>query len=413
MVKKYSRRKFLGAGAAGLAGLAVSASASKLFATPAVSLRESAIAAVADDEAISTASGGMQYRVLGRTGLKVSEIGFGGYPVQNPDVVSYALDKGINYFDTSNCYPDGSETAIGQGLKGKRDKAVIATKWCPYHQDKPDKKEVFLSQLDASLRRLQTDHVDVLLTHQIGRASDGTGVKRLQNPELWEAWETAKKAGKARFFGCSGHDGDLMEVMDFAVDTGNIDVILCRYSFLDYPGQMQLIQKAKQKGVGFIAMKTLSGAKGADLRAFRGKTTSFKQAALKWVLSNPDVSNLIVSMSSFAQVDEYVPASGSALALKDQALLNEYAGLFSNEVCRFCNKCEPACPHDVRVADILRYSMYFHEYRQEARGMRSYAKIDTAHNAGQCAPCPAPCVNDCPYDLSIKALLLKAHRTLA
>ncbi len=253
----------------------------------------------------------------------------------------------------------------------------------------------------------------VLLTHQVGQNSDRLGVKRLANPELFEAWEIAHKAGKARYFGCSGHDGDLMDVMNHAVDSGKFDVILCRYSFLDYPTQQDLIRKAKAQGVGFIAMKTLSGAKGADLSSFHRKMTTFKQAALKWVLSNPDVSNLIISISSFAQVDEYAPASGQELTVADQKVLDEYAGLFSNEVCRFCNKCQPACPHDVRVADILRYSMYYHEYKEQGRGLRSYAKIDPAHNASQCPSCPAPCVKECPYDIPIKALLRKAHRSLA
>ncbi len=401
---KISRRKFLQAGAVGLAGMAVSSSAINAVAVP----TQPALSEP------SHHSGNMRMRVLGRTGLQVSEIGFGGYPVTNPDVVAYALDKGINYFDTAHCYQNGlSESTIGKGLKSKRDKAVITTKWCPYHAKLPDKKESFLAQLDESLTRLQTDHVDVLLTHQVGQYSDGLGVKRLHNSELFEAWEIAHKAGKARFFGCSGHDGDLMDVMNFAVDSDKFDVILCRYSFLDYPDQHELIKKAKARGVGFVAMKTLSGAKGADLSSFHNKTKNFKQAALKWVLSNADVSNLVISISSFAQVDEYAAASGQDLALADQQILNEYAGLFSNEVCRYCNKCEPACPQDVRVADILRYGMYYHDYKQEARGVRSYAKIAAAHNASQCPSCQAPCVKECPYDIPIKALLLKAHSSLA
>ncbi len=401
---KISRRKFLQAGAVGLAGMAVAGAAPGVLANPTLP----ALSEPSGD------SGSMRTRILGRTGLKVSEIGFGGYAVTNPDVIAYALDKGINYFDTAHCYQDGlSESTIGKGLKGKRDKAVVTTKWCPYHANMPDKKESFLAQLDESLRRLQMDHVDVLLTHQVGQYSDGLGVKRLHNTELFEAWEIAHKAGKAHFFGCSGHDGDLMDVMNFAVESEKFDVILCRCSFLDYPDQHALIKKAKARGVGFVAMKTLSGAKGADLSSFHHKTKSFKQAALKWVLSNTDVSNLIISISSFDQVDEYVAASGQELTVADRHILNEYAGLFSNEICRYCNKCEPACPQDVRVADIMRYSMYYHDYKQEARGVRSYAKIASAHNASQCPSCPAPCVKECPYDLPIKALLLKAHSSLA
>ena len=231
----------------------------------------------------------MRSRTLGRTGLKVSEIGFGGYPIDDPDVLVYALERGINYVDTAHCYRGGaSERAIGPALKGRRDRFVLTTKWCPHHIGKEPKRQVFLDMLDESLRRLGTDYVDIVLNHEVGRHSDGSGVERLKNPEMLEAFAVAKKAGKARFLGASGHDGDLPQVMGYAIDSGLFDVLLCRYSFLDYPEQQKLIDRAAAAGVGFIAMKTLAGAKGADLDRFRDRQTSFKQAALKWVLVEPE-----------------------------------------------------------------------------------------------------------------------------
>lgn len=259
-----------------------------------------------DDPAPATATASaspapatMRYRTLGRTGLRVSEIGVGGFPLDDPDVLLYAADRGINYVDTAHCYRGGaSERAIGQALKTARDRFVVTTKWCPHHIGQPARKQVFLDMLDESLRRLQTDHVDVVLNHEVGRHSDGEGVERLRNEEMFAAFETAKQAGKVRFLGASGHDGDLMAVMDWAVSSGRFDVILCRYSFLDYPDQQTLIDRAAQKGVGVVAMKTLAGAKGADLDRFRDRQATFKQAALKWVLSNAKLSNLIISISS-------------------------------------------------------------------------------------------------------------------
>jgi len=356
----------------------------------------------------------MRYRTLGRTGLKVSEIGFGGFPIDDPDVLVYALDRGINYVDTAHCYRGGaSERAIGRALSGRRERFVVTTKWCPHHIGKPPTRQVFLDLLDESLRRLGTDHVDIVLNHEVGRHSDGSGVERLKNPEMLEAWEVVKKAGKARFLGASGHDGDLPGVMGYAIESGLFDVVLCRYSFLDYPEQQKLIDRAAAAGVGFIAMKTLAGAKGADLDRFRDRQTSFKQAALKWVLGNPKLSNLIISISSRKQVDEYIAASGAPLAAADEALLEEYQARFSNEVCRFCNACEPACPDDVRIADILRFSMYFHDYGQEGRGVESYAKLVAAERAAHCAHCAGFCAAACAYDLPVKSLLLKADAALA
>jgi predicted aldo/keto reductase-like oxidoreductase len=363
---------------------------------------------------VSGPDAAMRHRTLGRTGLSVSEIGFGGYPIDDPRVLPYALDHGINYIDTAHCYRGGrSEEIIGASLKGRRKDVVLTTKWCPHHVGKPATKRVFLDMLDGSLRRLQTDHVDVVLNHEVGRSSDDTGVERLKNPEMFEAFDAARKAGKVRFLGASGHDPDLMEVMHHAVDSGRFDVLLCRYSFLDYPEQNTLIEKAHAKGVGVVAMKTLAGAKGADLDRFRDRYTTFKQAALKWVLTNPGVSNLIISINSTRQVDEYTPASGRPLEKADLDVLREYAETFSTQVCRFSGACLPACPDNVRIADILRFSMYFNEYKQENRGVESYAKLVASERAAHCAHCAGFCEQACAYDLPIKTLMIRAHNTLS
>jgi hypothetical protein len=356
---------------------------------------------------------GMRYRKLGRTGLAVSEIGFGGVPISDPGLLLYAAERGINYVDTSPCYRRGhSERAIGGALAQARDRFVVTTKWCPHHFGRPAKKEVFLELLDGSLQRLRTDHVDVVLNHEVGKRSDGLGWARLENEEMFEAFETAKRAGKVRFLGASGHDGDLQEIMHRAVGSGRFDVLLCRYSFLDYPDQQELVDRAHAAGVGYVAMKTLAGAKGADLDAFRDRRTSFKQAALKWVLSNPRISNLVISIGSRQQVDEYAAASGSALTGADLDLLDEYARRFSREICRFCNGCEPACPGEVRVADVLRQSMYFHDYGHEAIARESYAALPARFRADACAACPGPCTAACAYGLPVRSLLLRAHAAL-
>ncbi len=356
----------------------------------------------------------MAYRTLGRTGLKVSEVGFGGYPVDEPDVVRYAFDKGINYFDTAHCYRRGrSEEALGRGLKGIRDQCIVTTKWCPHHIGRKHTRADYLAQLDESLMRMSLDHVDIVLNHEVSKPSDGMGIERLKNPEMLEAFAEAREAGKVRFLGASGHGGDLMEIMHYAVDSGNFDVILCRYSFLDYPEQQKLIEKAHEKNVGFVAMKTLAGAKGVDLRRYREADSTFKRAALKWVLSNEKISNLVVSMSSNSHVNEYAPASNVSLTDRDRAMLHDYEEKFTREYCRYCESCHDACPEDVRIADVLRFGMYHDNYGQQNRAVEAYAALIAKDRAAKCTDCDAPCQTACDYDLPVQTLLLKTNRTLA
>lgn len=403
-----SRRELL-IGAAGAAAAGLAACERPADGTPAAPAPEPTVG-----RAPPVPATGMRYRALGRTGLEVSEVGFGGLPVDDPEVLRYAIERGMNYVDTSPCYRRGaSEEAIGRALAGGwRDRVVLVTKWCPHHEGRPARTAEFLAQLDRSLARLATDHVDVVLNHEVGRSSDGRGVERLKDPEMLEAFARARTAGKVRFLGASGHDGDLPSVMGYAVESGDFDVLLCRYSFLDYPDQQRLIERAHAAAVGFVAMKTLAGAKGADLDPFRAGGATFKQAALKWVLANPKLSNLVISIASRRQVDEYVAASGVPLADEDVALLDAYTRRHSREVCRFCNACEPACPGDVRVADTLRFSMYLHEYGESERARAAYAALGGVRDAASCAPCPAPCVAACPHGLAVRDLLLRAHGAL-
>ena len=266
----------------------------------------------------------MQFRTLGRSGLKVSEIGFGGYAVSDPNVLDYALDNGINYIDTSDCYRDGaSEETIGKVMKRRRKDAVLTTKFDAFSSNT---KEEMTGWIDDSLKRLQTDHIDFLLVHQIGKASGGESIERLQNTALYEAFREAKEKGKVSYLGCSGHDLDLMEVMNYAITIPEISLILCRYNFQSFPTEPGLFKKAKEAGVATVAMKTLAGGRSADLSRFKEAGSTYKQTALKWVLSNPDLSNLIITISSRDQVDEFIRASGRPISPDEKGSLNALTG---------------------------------------------------------------------------------------
>jgi aryl-alcohol dehydrogenase-like predicted oxidoreductase len=166
-----------------------------------------------------------RYSTLGRTGLKISDISFGASRLTsgNEDLVRHAYDCGVNYFDSADSYTDGeSETTVGNALKGKRDKVFLTSKQMAQADDKRD---AMMETLEGSLRRLQTDHVDVYFNHAVNDPA------RLKNPEWHEFTVQARKQGKIRFVGMSGHAGNLAECLDYAIDNNQVDVILCAHNF--------------------------------------------------------------------------------------------------------------------------------------------------------------------------------------
>ena len=260
-----------------------------------------------------------RYPSLGRTGMKISDICFGADRLSpgEEDLVRRAFDLGINYFDTAETYRGGdSEIALGNALRGKRDRVFLASKTLAW----PDtRKEEMMRALEGSLRRLQTGHVDVYFNHAVN------DLERLKNPEWYEFAETAKKQGKLRFTGVSGHAGHLTQCLDYALDSGKFDVILCAYNFGQDPRFYQrllsgfdmvarqpelprVIEKARQRGVGVIVMKALMGARLNDMRPYERGGATFAQAAFRWVLSNPGVDALIVSMTTRELLEEYLGA---------------------------------------------------------------------------------------------------------
>jgi uncharacterized protein len=359
---------------------------------------------------------------LGRTELKISDVGFGSASATDPALVSHAFERGINYFDTAESYRGGgAEEAIGQALRGKRDKVILATKT---KAGTDETRAEIMQALEGSLRRLQTDHVDIYFNHAVN------DVRRMQNQEWLEATELAKKQGKIRFRGMSGHGGRLVECLDYAIDKNIVDVILVAHSFGTDPkfydklrhtfhwaaiqeDLPRVLKKAKQKDVGVVAMKTLMGGRLNDMRAYeRGGT--FAQAALRWTLSNPNVDGLIISMTSQEGIDEYLGASGDPkLSQYDMNLLAQYAQLQSGNYCRpACNACEERCPQQVQIAEVLRTRMYALDYRDAALAHEEYAQL--AGGASACVTCAnQACLNACPAGVPIAQFTRQAAALLA
>src|SRR5438477_11434111 len=159
-------------------------------------------------------------------------------------------------------------------------------------------------------------------------------------------------------------------------------------------------------------MKTLNGAKHRNLAAFRDDATSYSQAAFRWVLSNPGVSCLVISFSELAHVDEYLYASGTQLTAADSAVLARYDALVAGDYCRpHCGACLDTCVAGLPIDDVLRYRMYFEDYRDEKEAMRLYARLGE-RDASHCIGCPAPCAGACPHGVPIQEKMLAAHAQL-
>jgi len=353
------------------------------------------------------------YRRLGRTGWEVSDIVMGTGPLgreKGAEIVKLALDRGINYIDTAPDYSaTGSEQAVGEGIAGfDRSKLFLATKFCTPvgHLPPGTPVERYVEVVEQSLGRLGTSYVDLVHVHSCDE------VDRLLDPNVHEAFRQLRAAGKARFLGFSTHTPNLVQVVEAAIESGRFDVMMVAYHHGIWPVLDQLIARARsERDMGVVAMKNLKGAKHHGLAGFREHADAYSQAALKWTLSNPDVSCAVISMFELQHVDEYLYASGGGMGAGDHAILEEYDRQILGSYCvPHCGACLGACPEGVPINDVLRHRMYFEDYGREKLAMELYAKLD--RNASACLGCSAPCTGSCPVGIPIQQRTLGAHDLL-
>jgi len=347
-----------------------------------------------------------KYKALGKTGLKVSDVSCGAISLFEPNVLRYAYECGVTYFDTAESYLRmKGETYVGQGLKGLRDKVVITTKHGQNFNQKIE-KAALLKRVEESLKRLQTDYIDVAMVHSLGDLS-----LVLKNEELMSAYDQLKKEGKVRFTGFSTHNAAL--TLKQALDSDFAQVVLFMYNHMEGKAIEPLIKACREKGIGTVAMKIFAGGMQGNLKGLVGPTTSYPQAAIRWVLDNPDVDTCIPTLSSYAHVEEYVAASGQPLDRASLGLIARYQEQAHNLYCRVsCTQCLSACPQNVAVNDVLRYAMYFEQYGMEKEAIGYYADLEPERKPAGCAGCAGPCEKACPYGLQVRPRLLHAHDIL-
>jgi len=369
-----------------------------------------AVAGCAPEGGASPSAGDAKvgHRKLGGTGLEVSEITFGGDGPENPELLLAALDLGINTVWTSPEYRDGrAQEAVGRALRAagrRRDELVHFT---GMELTKISSKRSVLETIDGSLRHLGTDHLDIFAVFQMSSPRD------LQIDGLHEAIEEAKRAGKVGHLGLTGHSGGMEACLEAAIDDGRFDVFCIRYDFVSYPDQERILRRAAERGIGTMVFKVNAGSRQRELEDLTSGGRHFNQAAVKWALTNPDVASVCIRITNFDQLRGLAAAVGTSLEESEVAMLRRYADEMYDKYCRFCATCEASCPHQVAVAEVMRYAMYFKYYGREKEAMQLYQRLPDRASASPCDSCSGLCEAACPFGRPARAELVEAHQLLS
>ncbi len=398
--RDVSRREFLKVGAA---VAAVGALAPRVLA--------------AETPAAKTA---LEFRTLGRTGLKVTTVSLGCMVAPEP-VIAKAYDLGINWFDTANSYKGGrNEEEVGRVLAGdKRKKACICTKVRHTVNRQPATADQMMAGLEGGLKRLNTDYVDLVLTHATSSR------EQVMNDAALDFFRKAKESGKARFVGTSTHQ-NMTQVILAAVESGAYDVVMTTYNYTIAADLRAAAAKAKEAGLGIIAMKTQApvvelmkkhdAAKAANPDApaprlpFPHEGYALQEAALKWALDDPAIACAVPGMRDFGQLDQNFAVMGKRLGYLDRRLLERYAAATARAYCSGCGRCAGTCPDGVSIPDVRRSAMYLDAYGETKIARDTYRAASVG--AAPCARCEH-CVAQCVNDVALRPILTDAHSRLA
>ncbi len=390
------------------------------------------------------------YRPLGRTGFKVSDIGT-GIPV-NETILKALIKSGVNYIDTAEEYFNGNnERLIGRSIKEfDRKSLFITTKLVP--EQGFVSREDIISRARKCLERLQTEYIDCLMIHSANTS------EIIKNENFHNAVRQLKSEGRVRFCGVSCHgeawkgvpDGTMENVLMTAVEDGRFDVLLLAYNFIQKSAGDRILKACKEKSIGTAIMKanpildysqskalvTELEQEGKEIHPyaryllksykdiadktdslikkqnFRSNDELFKDIAITFVLSNPNVNTVLMRFTNFDNLIYHLKLSGKTLTASDKRILIKYEETFGRLYCRHaCGICEGKCPNDIPVNTIMRFNHYFLAQKREKFAMQKYAELPGL-KAESCSNCEGFCESACPYKVPIKGLLNIAHNNL-
>lgn len=328
----------------------------------------------------------MEYRKLGKTGLTISRMGFGGIPIQRIDaegtrkLLHEMADKGINYIDTARGYTV-SEEYLGYAMEGIRDKFVVATK------SMARTKEAMAADIETSLRNLRTDHIELYQVHnpsmeQLDQVTGKDGAL--------EALMEAREAGKIGHIGLTCHS---VQVFERALELEWVETIMFPYNIVENQGE-DLIRKCTEKNVGFIAMKPLAGGAIEDA-----------SLALRYICANKNVTVVIPGMAESGELDENIQACEDEKSLTGEELkkIEDVKKQLGTDFCRRCNYCAP-CTVGINIPSVFLFAGYLQRYNLADWAKDRYSTL--AVKASACVGC-GECEKRCPYHLPIREKLKK------
>jgi len=366
----------------------------------------------------------MQKRRLGRTGLEVPVIGFGGARIgigspqelvtgrggprwdEAVKIIRAAYDMGIRYFDTSRGYADSDEK-IGYALKDIRDDVIIATK-CQTRGRKETER-----LLRHSFRNLRTDVLDIVQLHGFDRES---WLRKALSPDgALAALKKARSEGRIRFIGISGHNP---YVLTKAIKTGEFDTVLVPLNIIEREAIEELIPTAKDLDVGVIAMKSFiitrdqifSFATGPEelQKLYGAEPGDQAERILRYVLAH-DISLVIVGFRTIPEIQKAIQVAENFTGLtEEEKRIFRFGQLPPEPWCRECGKCLP-CPEFIPIPTVLRYYKFFKFYGLREYPRNRYRALSTRANV--CTEC-GECEPRCPYKLPIMSMLKEADEAL-
>jgi len=330
----------------------------------------------------------MHYRSLGKTGLKISELGFGGIPIirlqtnEAIRVVKHAFEKGITFYDTANAYKD-SESKMGKAFHGIRNKVIIATK-----TQRRDATGV-VDHLENSLRNLQTDYIDLFQLHQVAQEKDWDLITAPEG--ALAAVLKAKEQGKIRHIGITSHSLPMAIKLS---QLGIFETVQFPFNFIEHAAKDELHTVARKMDMGIIVMKP-----------FAGGVIDNAALAFKFLRQYPDLV-VIPGYDSVESIDQIIALyeQPNVVTPEDTMLMDQYRADLGRQFCRRCEYCQP-CPSGVMITPAMGYQII-------AQRMSSLVAVDFAKKAMEtttlCVHCGL-CITRCPYELPIPEILKKNY----